>query len=153
MAARRKNRKGVAYFLVTAFCFTIVPTVQKMSVQESSVLFASFLVHLLIGFGFLGLIISLKETSRFSGVLFDPKLRKLLGMIMLAGAIIAIENGSINAALANAPVAYVMALKRLMPLFAFVIGLLYFKERTEMKRKMIATAFMVLGAVMITVFK
>ncbi len=50
-------------------------------------------------------------------------------------------------------VAYVMAIKRLMPFFAFIIGYFYFKEHTHVQRKIWATLLMVAGAIIITVSK
>lgn len=145
------NRKGVLYFLITAACFTIAPTAQKITVTESSVLFASAVVHVLIGLGFGVMILVFRELPRLTHA-FRPELRKLLVAILAAGAIIVAENGSINAALVNAPVANVFALKRIMPFFAFLIGLFYFKERTDIGKKIAATALMIVGAVLVTLF-
>lgn len=145
------NRKGALYFTVTALCFTFTPTFSKIAIQESSVLYASFLIHLMIGLGFLAMVILFRESKMIVRLTTEKTMRRLLAIIALAGVIIVLENGSVNAALSQAPVAYVMALKRLMPLFAFLIGVFYFKERTDLKKKMIATALMVAGAVIITV--
>lgn len=149
----RKNRKGLMYFLVTAGCFTITPTALTLAVRESSVLFTSFLSHLLIGIGFIFLIIVFKETGRAKEILSDKQIKRgFLVAVILAGLSIAIANTSINAALDVQKVAYVMGIKRLMPLFAFVIGLVYFKERQDIPKKILATLLMVAGAVLITVF-
>ena len=72
--------------------------------------------------------------------------------IVLAAVSIAISNISINVAYQFQDVAYVMAIKRVMPFFAFLFGYFYFKERTNLKRKILATATMIAGAVLITVF-
>lgn len=147
---RRKNFKGITYFIATAICYTIAPTYAKVTVTESSILFASFVVHILIGLGFLIMILLFRETGKLAGLLIDPELRKLFVAIFLAGVVIVLENGSINAALSESSVAYVFALKRLMPFFAFLLGYFYFKEKTDLKKKAIATALMVAGAVLIT---
>ncbi|MFA6383046.1 MAG: EamA family transporter [Parcubacteria group bacterium] len=149
---RKANRKGVLYFLVTAICYTITPTAAKITVQESSAMFASAIVHLLVGLGFLGMIIALRELPRLSAVLRRPTYRKLFLAILVTGIIIVFENGSINTALSTTSVAYVFAIKRLMPFFAFLIGLFYFKEKTDLKKKILATALMVAGAVIVTLF-
>ncbi|MCX6765900.1 MAG: EamA family transporter, partial [Candidatus Moranbacteria bacterium] len=150
----KKNRRGLMYFLVTAGCFTITPTALTLAIRESSVLFTSFLSHLLIGIGFIALIVVFRETERAKEIYSDKSARKsFFGAVILAGLSIAIANTSINAALDVQKVAYVMGVKRLMPFFAFVIGLLYFKERTNLKKKMLATALMVAGAIVITIFK
>jgi len=45
----------------------------------------------------------------------------------------------------------VMAVKRLIPPFAFLIGYLYFEECTELLKKLVATALMAAGAILITI--
>lgn len=169
---RKNNRKGILYFLVTAVCFTFTPGIMKMIVLDSgSVLFASYVVHILIGVGFIPLIflipasisvlnekglkekriLSRKETRHLilqnlkSGVAV-----KFLLATILAGVAIAIANGSINHALQSATVANVFAIKRTMPLFAFLIGVFYFRERSNLTQKIIATLIMVAGAVIVT---
>lgn len=149
---RLANRKGTWYFLITAVCYTFAPTAQKIAVQESSVFFASFVVHALVALGFLAMIVGFREFPRLSSALRDHTMRRFLYAVLLAGAVIAVENGSINAALDHATVAYVFAFKRMMPFFAFLIGLLYFRERTEPGKKIAATALMVGGAVVMTLF-
>ena len=149
---RKSNRKGVLYFLITALCFTIAPTAAKITIQESSVLFSSLVVHLAIGFGFLLLLFIFREMPKLPEAISKNN-RKLLFAILIAGTIIVIENGSINLALKNTEVAYVFAIKRLMPLFAFLIGIIYFKERAEIAKKILATALMVAGAVIVTLYK
>ena len=149
---RRANRTGVWYFLVTALCFTFTPTAQKIAVQESSVLFASFVVHSLIALGFLVILLVLRERSKLSSVLRDSDKREFLMAVVAAGAVVVLENGSINAALGQASVAYVFAFKRMMPFFAFVIGIVYFRERTDLRKKFVATALMVVGALAMTLF-
>ncbi|NTW29862.1 MAG: EamA family transporter [Candidatus Moranbacteria bacterium] len=146
---KQNNRKGVLYFLGTAACYTITPTVAKITVLHSSVLFASFLVHILIGLGFLAMILFAREQRTMKELFLRSEKRGLLVGILLAGFAVALQNGSLNWALSLAPVASVMALYRTMPFFAFLIGVAYFKERTDLKRKILATAIMVAGAVIV----
>lgn len=143
------NRKGVLYFLATAICFTITPTVAKIAVLDSSVLFASFLVHILIGLGFLIMIFLSREQGKINELFFRPERKILLIGIIFAGLAVALQNGSLNMALSLAPVASVMAINRIMPLFAFLIGVFYFKERMDLAKKIIATVVMVIGAVIV----
>lgn len=147
---KKNNRKGVLYFLVTAVCFTITPTVAKITILNSSVLFASFLVHILISLGFLVMLLLAREQQKIKELFSQPEKKLLLAGIMLAGFAVAFQNGSLNWALSLAPVASVMAINRTMPLFAFLIGVFYFKEKTNLKQKIIATAIMVSGAIMVT---
>lgn len=148
---KRDNRHGTLYFIVTAICFTITPTAAKVAIQESSVLFTSALAHLLIGMGFLVMMIVFRESKKMHSLVFNSESRKLLGAIALAGICISIENGSINTALSQSTVAYVMAIKRVMPFFAFLIGWFYFKEKSDLRKKILATTLMVLGAVLVTI--
>lgn len=148
----KDNRKGMFYFFVTALCFTFTSTFAKIAIKESSVLFSSLMVHLLIGVGFLVIMIVSKEFRKIKNAVLKPELRPLLFSMIVVGVVVFAENGTVNTALAIAPIASVMAIKRIMPLFAFLIGLFYFKERSELKKKIIATALMVSGAVIVTIF-
>jgi len=149
---RKNNRKGTLYFIITAICFTFTTTLAKVTILASSVLFSSLIVHLLIGAGFLLMLIVFREFGKIREAIEKPELNPLLIGMIVVGFIIFVENGAVNTALGMAPVASVMAIKRIMPLFAFLIGLFYFKERSELRKKIIATAFMVAGAVFVTIF-
>ncbi len=146
---KRKNHMGLMYFLATAVCFTINPTVAKITVRDSSVLFASFLVHVLIGLGFLIMALVFHKKKKISELFFSPKKKVFLFGIVLAGFAVALQNGSLNMALSLAPVASVVAINRTMPLFAFLIGVFYFKERTDLTKKIIATVVMVIVAMIV----
>ncbi|HBI33656.1 MAG TPA: hypothetical protein DEA43_03495 [Candidatus Moranbacteria bacterium] len=172
---RNNNRKGLLYFLMTALCFTFTPGIMKVIVLESgNVLFASYVVHILIGIGFIPLIFlipatisfldkdGLKQKKRLSRKetrqlilenLKSNSAKNFLIATLFAGAAIAIANGGINYALQFTSVASVFAIKRTMPLFAFVIGVIYFKERNNLLQKIIATIVMVIGAVIVTFSK
>jgi drug/metabolite transporter (DMT)-like permease len=158
---RKNNRKGVLFFLATAVCYTFTPTFAKVLVVESgSVLFASYTTHLLIAIGFIPLIFLIPISGKRSESLKIIK-QNLTGKVgktfvlatVFAGVAIAIANGSINYALQFSSVANVFAIKRTMPLFAFLIGVFYFKEHSNLKQKIIATLVMVAGAVIITYSK
>ncbi|NTW30371.1 MAG: EamA family transporter [Candidatus Moranbacteria bacterium] len=153
-SSRRSNRKGLWFFLITALCYTIAPTAAKVTIMESSVAFASFLVHILIGIGFLVLVFLFGEKDRLREVFSPSKTvpRSFVFWVAIAGLIIALENGAINTALGMNDVVSVMAIKRLMPFFAFLIAFVYFRERTEIPKKLIATALMVAGAVLVTIW-
>lgn len=151
----KQNRKGLAYFLVTAVCFTISPSVTKLAVIDSSPLFATFTIHLLMGVAFGAIILLTRETAKLKNILQGFKTnttKKFFVAISLAAISIAISNLSINYAYQFQSVAYVMAIKRVMPLFAFLIGYIYFKERNNLWRKSMATALMILGAIVVTIF-
>ncbi len=150
---KKSNRKGLLCFLITAACFTITPTATKIAVLESSALFSAFLIHILIGLSFIGLVIVFREQKRISEVMADSRRNSFLAAVVMAVLSIAIANGSVYKAMEMTEVSYVFAIKRTMPLFAFFIGYIYFKERKDVLTKLIATAIMVAGAVIITVFR
>ncbi len=156
---RRNNHKGILYFLGTAACYTFTPTIMKISIIESNVLFATYLVHLMIGVIFIPLIFLIpvaKGVNRKNNLsiiresLKGEYRKTFLLATLAAGVAIAIANGSINFALNSASVAEVFAIKRTMPLFAFIIAIFYFKERKNLIQKIIATTVMVIGAIIIT---
>lgn len=156
---KKNNRRGLLYFLVTAVCYTFTPALAKIAVIESgNVLFASYVSHLLISLGFvlwIFLVASFEKRNSSLALikqnLSGKGMRNFLIAAIPAGLAIAVANGSINYALQSATVANVFAIKRTMPLFAFVIGVLYFKERTNLMQKIVATIIMVVGAIIITV--
>lgn len=144
----KSNRKGVLYFLVTATCYTLAPTATKVAILESSALFVTYLALLAIGAVYV-LIYAFGNSNGLAS--FKIKLYFLI--MIAAGVSIAIENFSINTALNSASVANVFTIKRTMPFFAFLIGLYFFKEKAGIKRKILATLLMVVGAIVITIFK
>ncbi|MEI7621012.1 MAG: EamA family transporter [Candidatus Moraniibacteriota bacterium] len=145
----KDNLKGLMYFFVVIICFTFTPTATKVAIQESSPIFTSFLVHILIAMGFLVMTFAFKKTSNLVSVLVEPPKRKLLLAILVMGLLTFLENGSINAAMAMAPVSIVMAIKRIAPLFSFLIGITYFHERADILKKLVGSLLMVSGAILI----
>ncbi|MFA6565412.1 MAG: DMT family transporter [Candidatus Paceibacterota bacterium] len=131
---RAMNRKGLNYFLVTALCFTILPTFAKVAIQESSVWFASFLTETSTAVVFLVILLFKNEWRDFREF-FVRKNRTFLMLVLLSGLIYVGENGTINTALHMAPVAQVFAIKRTMPLFAFLIGLFTSASRATSRKK------------------
>ncbi|PID51890.1 MAG: hypothetical protein CR972_04825 [Candidatus Moraniibacteriota bacterium] len=140
--------RGIKYFLVTIGCYTIAPTATKISIAESSPIFSSMVVHLLISLGFLLMIFLFREKNMLRRVIADSK---LLFIIVLAGVLIVMENGCINIALKTGLVANVFAIKRVMPIFGLIIGLIFFKERLT-RRIVLSAILMIIGAVLITLF-
>lgn len=146
------NKKGMLYFVVTALCYTITPTTATMAIRESTPIFASAVMHMLIGCGFVVLMISAREVHNVAKIIMGRGEKMLLCMMIVAGVIVFLENGSINLALSSAPVAHVFAIKRTMPLFALAIGALYFREALSFK-KMGAIVCMIGGSVIVTMCK
>jgi len=114
------NRKGLMYFLIAMVVASFIPITLKVSVLESSVLFTSFMVSVLVGISFLVMlfVIDKREKIREALVLSEKKNIILLTAIILSGIITTIEFASMNKAFSLADVSYVMAIKRTMPFFA-----------------------------------
>lgn len=150
----KSNRKGLMFFLITAACYTITPTAIKIVVVESNAIFASFLSLILIGISFLPLVFIFKEQNKIKEIFSTSSGHKnfFVSSLLFAGFLIAAEGLSINSAMSLTKVSYVMAIKRTMPIFAFLIGFFFFKEKINVKRKLLAIILMVLGAVFIATF-
>lgn len=147
----RNNRRGLLYFLVTAGCFTFTQTAGKITIQESSPLFASFVVFVLIGIGFLVMSVSIGKFGKLRSVLIEKGYRVTLAAILVTAVLSFIETAGVNTAMSVAPVATVMALKRTAPLFSFLIGVTYFRERKDILKKLLGAVLMVAGAILVTV--
>ncbi len=144
----KPTMQGMKYFLVTIGCYTFAPTAAKIAIGESNPIFSSMVVHLLISFGFLLMIFLFREKKMLGRVFAD---NKLLLVVALAGALTVVENGCINVALQTDLVANVFAVKRVMPIFGLIIGLIFFKEKLT-KRIVLSAIIMIAGAVLITLF-
>jgi drug/metabolite transporter (DMT)-like permease len=148
---RQANKKGLIYFLISMVTAFLVPVTLKLSIKESSVIFTSFIMALLVSAFFLTLIFIFRERNKIKEILvFNVKSnRLLLSAVILSGLLTAVEFGTMNKAFSLADVSYVMAIKRTMPFFAFLIGYFYFNEKANISRKIIATSIMVLGAILV----
>jgi drug/metabolite transporter (DMT)-like permease len=148
----KNDRLGKTYFLITAVCWTFSTPMTKLAVVASSPLLVASINNLMKGLSFVILIYLFRESKIIKSVFQNFKkaeLKYFIIAVLLAGVAIAIQIGSINTALKYAPVSYVIAIKRIMPVFAFLIGLIYFKERTNILKKLIATIIMVAGAIIV----
>ncbi|MFH0969107.1 MAG: DMT family transporter [Patescibacteria group bacterium] len=148
----KNNRKGKLLFIITAVCWTFSTPMTKVAVLAGSPVLVSALVNFLCGISFMLLIYLFKDSEKIKNALNNFKnneKRNFIIAILLAGIAIAIQIVSINTALKYAPVSYVIAIKRTMPVFAFLIGFIYFKERTNILKKLIATVIMVAGAIIV----
>lgn len=149
----KNNRLGKLYFIGTAFCYTISPTTTKLAIIESSGLFVAFAMLFLLGASFLIIMFLFREDKKIKVVMRglgkNTKIKFFTALLIL-GATVAFSNWAINVAMEITKVSYVMSIKRTMPLFAFLIGYFYFKEKKDLARKIIATVLMVAGAVLTT---
>ena len=149
----RNNRLGKLYFIGTALCYTISPATTKMAINESSGTFTALAMQLILGAAFVIFILLFRETKKIKRIFrnFQKNQRiKFLIALAIIGLTVAASNWTINVAMETAKVSYVFSIKRIMPLFAFLIGYFYFHERKNLWRKLIATGLMVTGAVLTT---
>jgi len=152
---RKRRNKAKLYMVIVGICYTLTPVGMKMAILESSAIFVAVIAHLSIALTFL-LIIILFERKKFKTIIahLTPSEKKLFIILALtAGAGYAIANGSINVALGQQQASLVMSVKRIAPMFSFFIGYIFLHEIRDAKKKLFATALMVVGTILITIFK
>lgn len=138
------------YFAVTLICYSITSPLMGVAVHESgSGLFTAVVMHLGIALGFVPLLLISREHNIIRELRREGRFTQLFMWMVLAGVVIAIfENGPINVALETATASEVFALKRTMPFFALILGVLMFNEKIT-RRHMFGTAFLVIGSALI----
>jgi len=138
------------YFAVTLICYSITSPLMGVAVYESgSGLFTAVVMHLGIALGFVPLLLISREHNIIRELRREGRFTQLFMWMVLAGVVIAIfENGPINVALETATASEVFALKRTMPFFALILGVLMFNEKIT-RRHMFGTAFLVIGSALI----
>lgn len=154
---KKPTREALAvagYFAVTLICYSIASPLMGVAVSESgSGLFSAAIMHLGIALGFIPLILIAKEKNTIQKLRKGNEWSKMVAWMILAGAVIAIlENGPINIALETAKASEVFALKRTMPFFALILGILLFQEKIS-KHHIWGTLFLVAGSVLTILFR
>lgn len=146
--------KALAYFSVTITCYAIGPAFMAVAVDESgSALFSAALFHLGISIGFVPLALLARETKTVQALRREGHLVRIMLLVVLTGIVIAVfENGPNTLAMAYAKASEVMAVKRTMPFFALILGIIMFHERVN-RRHVVGTFFLVAGAMLIVWFK
>lgn len=158
IAAKEKPTKEslavAGYFTVTLICYSITSPLMGVAVSESgSGLFAAVAMHLGIAIGFIPLVIFSRESETVRELKKEGRWSRLFMWMVLAGIVIAVfENGPINVALETATASEVFALKRTMPFFALILGVLMFNEKIT-RRHVIGTALLVIGSIHIIWFR
>lgn len=155
-AARRHiNKKAKLFVIVMGICFTMSPVGMKMAIDVSSPMFVAAILHFAIALPFLIIILLFQRGKIFSEIrMLGAKDKKIFFSTALgAGVGYAAANGSISLAMGLAPVVLIMAIKRIAPIFSFFIGYVFFREKNEAKKKLLATLLMVAGAILVSVFR
>lgn len=145
---------ALGYFTITLVCYSIASPFMGVAVDESgSGLFSGAIVHLGIAVGFLLLVIVSHEGAALHTLARTSELVKVLLLMGVAGIVMALlENGPANIALESASASEVFALKRTMPFFALILGVMMFNEHIT-KRHIIGTVLLVLGSALIIWFR
>jgi drug/metabolite transporter (DMT)-like permease len=147
---------AAGYFAVTLICYSITSPYMSVMVNEvGNGLFSGAVSHLGIGLGF-ALILLHSRKMEFHAV----RTLKTHGdwgitffYMIASGAVIALlENGPVNLALEHANASEVFALKRTMPIFALVLGVLMFGEKVT-PRHWAGTAFLVVGSALVILYR
>lgn len=159
------RNRGSWYMLIVAFLFAVSINFDKIALINSDPFFGMALTVLAIGVAFVLMAayslnslrnISLQKPAENgdqapkSGSPAFPY-RKYLPLVILIGAFVAIEAGSINVAYTLQIVPYVIAIKRLSIIFVVLYGTLVFSEH-EIGKRLMGAALMVAGAIIIVLF-
>lgn len=158
IAAKEKPTKEsltvAGYFAVTLVCYSITSPLMGIAVNESeSGLFTAVVMHLGMAIGFIPLVLISHESDTVRELKKGGRWSRLFMWMVLAGIVIAVfENGPINVALETATASEVFALKRTMPFFALILGVMMFGEKIT-KRHVIGTALLVIGSIFIIWFR
>ncbi len=145
---------AIGYFAVTILCYSITSPFMAVAVEASgSGLFSAAVFHLGIAIGFLPLVFLINEGVTVQALRLRGEWKKVLLLMVIAGSVVALlENGPATVALESAKASEVFALKRTMPFFALILGIMMFNERVT-KRHVIGTTLLVLGSMLIVWFR
>ncbi len=152
---RSYDFRAYLYFGITLFCYSLASSLMSVAVERSGSGILSAAIFLVgISIGFFILLLATKEYVVVWQYFKNKKLLHPILWMVAAGLVNALlENGPITIALETAKASEVFALKRLMPIFALIIGYAWFKERHVSRRKIYATAAMVVGSFVVVWFR
>lgn len=153
-AFEKESMKALGYFGITILCYSVAPSFMRVAVDESqSGLFSAAVFHVGIALGFIPIVVIANEQKVWQRLAQQRLISQTAMWMVAAGAVMALlENGPATVALAEASAVEVVSLKRTMPVFALILGVLMFDERVN-KRHMIATVFLVIGSMIIVWFR
>lgn len=135
------KHKGVAFMLIVALLFAVGVNFDKILVMQSDPVFSAAITFLAFGFSFLLLsVIKFRTTNLIK--------RQNVIPFLFTGIILAVESLTINYAYTLAIVPYVISVKRISILFTVLMGGILLNEQ-DLRRRLLASSVMVLGAVII----
>jgi uncharacterized membrane protein len=136
--------RGVFSMLIVAFLFSIASNFDKMVVQQSDPVFGSAVVLSVLGLTFSGIVCMKKDCIRNVGY-------PTLSLLLLVGAVLAIEAIAVNVAYTLAIVPYVISVKRMGILISVLMGGLLLHEG-DLTKRIIGSTITVAGAICVIAF-
>lgn len=157
LAQQRHNKvnlQALALFSVTVLCFSLAPPFMAIAVRETqSPFFTAALMHAGITLGFIPFVILARENKAVRALKASGQWTKTFLLMIAAGAVTALlENGPASVALLSASASEVFALKRTMPLFALILGIVLFHEKVT-KRHLAGTLLVITGSILVVAFQ
>ncbi len=148
------SRKAAMLFGITIVCYTFTATYMGI-MQEASgdTVFSAAVMHIGIAAGFVFLLFFHRESAAIATLKKSNRWKQVLSLMIVTGLIIGLlENWPTFEALQTASANEVFSLKRTMPIFALIIGVMFFHEKTLWRHK-VGTVLMVSGAMIVIYFK
>ncbi len=145
-----RNRTALIFFFAAIFFYSIPPAWQKDAVIIThDALFVAYVTHVAIAIAFVSIVFVRGGFQRMRSITQTMPIWQFVLWTVAAGIVAAGANGSAYIAFASGPVAPIVALKRLAPMFTFFIGLYAFRETLHARRKLVATILMICGAILV----
>ena len=136
------TEKGPRLMLVVAFTWSITSNIDKVGIQNSSVVLWAVAIHIFIIIAMVPLVWLTSRTS-------THQLGKYRNVLVSLGLINALKYFFQLAALQFTLVAYVISIKRTSAILCVIFGALIFKEK-GIKERLTGSVIMVLGVLLIT---
>nr|MBA4404756.1 hypothetical protein [Nanoarchaeum sp.] len=138
-----KNR-SIFFMIIVAFLFSISLNYDKLLIQNSDTYFGVSIEYAILSILFFVTYLLSKHNKNSNLSLTNIKLPILI-LVSLVLSLVAI---TMNLALTYQIVPYVTAIKRTSAIFVVLYGLVLFKEKS-IKQRLLASAFMTIGAIII----
>lgn len=150
----RNSYKGMAYYAITILCFSIIPITLRICVHEvGSAWFASSMVGFCLSIGFVFLIFVENDMGRIKEIIQSKKCGSILSVMLAVGCVAALMGTApLALAMQDVSASEAVAIKRTMPFFALVLGIVMFKEKVTL-RHAIGTALLVVGCMLVVWFQ
>ncbi|NQV13454.1 MAG: EamA family transporter [Parcubacteria group bacterium] len=139
------KEKGSRYMLLVVLLWSITANFDKVGIQNSSVFFWSFALNAGILLFLLPVVI-IKSPNIFQNIKKHFKTLSIYGLISSFGTLAQMT------AISLIIVPYMVAIKRTSTIMSTIAGHFFFKEK-NIKERLVGVVIMVLGVILITLFK